>query len=49
MHRKSNGEIEQWVLRELCVSERVRSLEICVLARERRWPLTFEKGLVGNG
>lgn len=34
MHRKTDSEIEQWVLRELSLSEKVRSPEICVLARE---------------
>lgn len=34
MHRKTDSEIEQWVLRELMVSKKVHSPEICVLARD---------------
>lgn len=34
MPRKTDSEIEQWVLRELSLSEKVCSPEICVLARD---------------
>lgn len=34
MHRKTDSEVEQWVLRELSISKKVCSLEICVLARD---------------
>ena len=34
MHRKTDSETEQWVLRELNLSEKVCSPEICVLARD---------------
>jgi hypothetical protein len=34
MHRKTDSEIEQFVLRELSLSKEVRSPEICVLARD---------------
>ncbi len=31
---KTDSEVEQWVLRELSLSEKVSSREICVLARD---------------
>lgn len=34
MPRKTDSEIEQWVLRELSLSKKVSSPEICVLARD---------------
>lgn len=34
MRGKTDSEVEQWVLRELSLSEKVCSREICVLARE---------------
>ncbi|MGZ8846102.1 MAG: BON domain-containing protein [Pyrinomonadaceae bacterium] len=34
MPRKTDSEIEQWVLRELSLSKKVRSTEICVFARD---------------
>ena len=34
MHRKTDSEVEQWVLRELSTSKKVCSSEICVLARD---------------
>ena len=36
MPRKTDSEVEQWVLRALSLSEKVRSPEICVLARDGR-------------
>ena len=34
MHLHTDSETEQWVLRELSVNEKIRSREICVLARD---------------
>ncbi|HXI22821.1 MAG TPA: BON domain-containing protein [Pyrinomonadaceae bacterium] len=34
MLTKTDSEVEQWVLRALSLSEKVRSPEICVLARD---------------
>lgn len=34
MRGNTDSEVEQWVLRELCLSEKVCSREICVLARD---------------
>ena len=34
MHLYTDSEIEQWVLRELSLHEKIRSREICVLARD---------------
>lgn len=33
MPRKTDSEVEQWVLRELSLSEKVCSREVCVVAR----------------
>ena len=34
MHLHTDSETEQWVLRELSAREKIRSREICVLARD---------------
>ena len=34
MHLPTDSETEQWVLKELSVSEKILSREICVLARD---------------
>lgn len=34
MHLHTDSETEQWVLKELSVHEKIRSREICVLARD---------------
>lgn len=34
MPTKTDSEVEQWVLRELSLSTKIRSREICVLARD---------------
>ena len=34
MHLHTDSEIEQWVLRELSLHEKIRTREICVLARD---------------
>jgi BON domain len=34
MPRKTDSEVEQWVLRELSISKKVCSSEICVLVRD---------------
>ncbi len=34
MLRKTDSEVEQWMLRELSLSMKIRSREICVLARD---------------
>ena len=34
MHLHTDSETEQWVLRELSLHEKIRSREICVLARD---------------
>ena len=34
MLRKTDSEIEQWVLRELSLSEKICSREVCVFARD---------------
>jgi osmotically-inducible protein OsmY len=34
MHLHTDSETEQWVLKELSLNEKIRSHEICVLARD---------------